>query len=198
VGWLSEDEHGSDPLRERNAAELARFVFDCIVENATTGHRIEVTPGLLCQLNRLAVGGELDDSGEFRKRDVEIVGAKHRPPTFEGVPALVDECCAYLNRDGSSLHLAAYALWRVGWIHPFSDGNGRAARAICYLVFCCREQLVPPGRGATLPERIHQRWRAYQRLLDEADLAFRKSRKVALTNLEGFLAGLIRAELEGR
>jgi hypothetical protein len=28
--------------------------------------------------------------------------------------------------------LAAYGLWRLNWIHPFVEGNGRTARAVCY------------------------------------------------------------------
>jgi fido (protein-threonine AMPylation protein) len=34
--------------------------------------------------------------------------------------------------------LSAFVLWRLNWIHPFDDGNGRTARALAYLVACCR------------------------------------------------------------
>ncbi len=34
--------------------------------------------------------------------------------------------------------LAAYALWRLNWIHPFIEGNGRTARAACYYLICMK------------------------------------------------------------
>jgi Fic family protein len=34
--------------------------------------------------------------------------------------------------------LSAYVLWKMNWIHPFINGNGRAARAACYFVLCMK------------------------------------------------------------
>jgi len=44
--------------------------------------------------------------------------------------------CDHINENWaklSPLHLAAYTLWRMNWIHPFVDGNGRTSRAVSYL-----------------------------------------------------------------
>ena len=41
------------------------------------------------------------------------------------------------------LFVAAYVLWRICWIHPFDDGNGRTARAASYFVLCQRLWLEP-------------------------------------------------------
>lgn len=40
---------------------------------------------------------------------------------------------------------SAYALWRLNWIHPFSGGNGRTARAISYLIVCMDLGAMLPG-----------------------------------------------------
>ena len=49
--------------------------------------------------------------------------------------------------------LPAYALWRLNWIHPFVEGNGRTARAACYYLICMRQGRLLPGRKI-VPERI--------------------------------------------
>ena len=41
--------------------------------------------------------------------------------------------------------LPAYALWRLNWIHPFIEGNGRTARAACYYLICLRNGGLLPG-----------------------------------------------------
>lgn len=92
------------------------------------------------ELNRLAVERIIANPGAYRQTPMEIGKSKHQPPRWEDVPELVDEMCEYVARNWhrSAVHLAAYLLWRVNWIHPFSDGNGRTARAISYLVLCVR------------------------------------------------------------
>ncbi len=110
---------------------------------------------------------------------------------------MVEECSSYLNDQAKgSLHLSAYALWRLNWIHPFEDGNGRTARALCYLLFCARERVIPPG-GVSLPERIYRHRLSYHHLLEEADLVWRRNRRVALTNFEDLLGRLLREEMDG-
>ena len=42
--------------------------------------------------------------------------------------------------------LAAYALWRLNWIHPFVEGNGRTARAACYYLICMKAGRLLPGK----------------------------------------------------
>src|ERR1035441_3363387 len=51
--------------------------------------------------------------------------------------------------------IAAYALWRLNWIHPFVEGNGRTARAACYYLLCMRQNKLLLGKK-TVPERIKE------------------------------------------
>ena len=51
------------------------------------------------------------------------------------------------------IHLAAYTMWRVNWIHPFAGGNGRTSRAVSNLVLCARLGYRLPGT-LTVPEQI--------------------------------------------
>ena len=49
------------------------------------------------------------------------------------------------------LHLAAYAMWRINDIHPFINGNGHTARAVCYYILSMKHGGLFPGTP-TLPE----------------------------------------------
>jgi Fic family protein len=75
--------------------------------------------------------------GNYRPAGVEIQGSRHQPVGAHLVPEQVEEMCDYMNENwekSSPVHLSAYALWKLNWIHPFTDGNGRTARALSYLV----------------------------------------------------------------
>jgi Fic family protein len=81
--------------------------------------------------------------------------------------------CDYVNENWSKspVHLAAYVLWRMNWIHPFVDGNGRTARALSYLVLSVRLGYRLPGTN-TIPDQIASDKNPYYRALEDADKAF--------------------------
>ncbi|MCW5980475.1 MAG: Fic family protein [Bryobacteraceae bacterium] len=64
-------------------------------------------------------------------------GSRHRPVGAHQVPEMVEDLCDYINENWgrrNALHLCAYVMWRLNWIHPFTDGDGRTACAASYLV----------------------------------------------------------------
>ena len=129
-------------------------------------------PSTLYELNRLAVSGLIPDPGAWRQVPMKITKSRHVPPMPEDVPSLVDDMCEYVNKNWNkpALHLAAYLLWRVNWIHPFVDGNGRTARAISYLVLCVRLRQRLPG-DKTIPDLISDDKEPYYTGLEAADKA---------------------------
>ncbi len=64
--------------------------------------------------------------------------------------------------------LPAYALWRLNWIHPFVEGNGRTPRAACYYLLCMRQGRLLPGKKI-VPERIRENREPYYAALQDAD-----------------------------
>jgi Fic family protein len=90
--------------------------------------------------------------------------------------------------------LAAYGLWRLNWIHPFVEGNGRTARAACYYLLCVRSGALLPGRKI-LPERIRENRDGYEKALEAADLAWDEG-NLDFTVMEDYLAALIQAQLD--
>jgi Fic family protein len=112
------------------------------------------------------------------------------------VPGEIEEMCDYVNEnwDGSSpLHLGAYALWKLNWIHPFTDGNGRTARALSYLLLCARLGYRLPGKN-TIPEQIAADKSPYYKALEAADAEW-AGKKVDLSVLEKLLADLLANQL---
>ena len=104
--------------------------------------------------------------------------------------------CDYVNDNwetATAVHLAAYVLWRVNWIHPFTDGNGRTARALSYLVLCLRLGYELPGVN-TIPEQISANKVPYYKALEEADAAWREER-VDVSAMEAYLGSLLAAQL---
>ncbi len=67
--------------------------------------------------------------------------------------------------------LPAYALWRLNWIHPFIEGNGRTARAACYLLICLKQGKLLGGEKI-VPERIRDNRDPYIAALKSADRAW--------------------------
>ncbi len=67
--------------------------------------------------------------------------------------------------------LPAYALWRLNWIHPFVEGNGRTARAACYYLLCLRQGQLLPG-WKIVPERIGENREHDYAALHAADVAW--------------------------
>ncbi|WP_400770301.1 Fic family protein [Methylosinus sporium] len=90
--------------------------------------------------------------------------------------------------------LFGHGLWRLNWIHPFIEGNGRTARAACYYLLCVRSETLLPGRKI-LPERIRENRDGYERALVAADRAWDDGH-LDFTEMEDYLASLVQAQLE--
>lgn len=135
-------------------------------------------PSDLLTLNRFALEGVNRFAGTFRNTEVKIIGSSHQPPVSSLVPELVEDFCDYINthwQERSATDLAAYALWRINWIHPFADGNGRTARIISYVILCAKLGLRLPG-ATTIPEQIAADKQPYYKALEAADREFDRGR----------------------
>lgn len=83
----------------------------------------------------------------------------------------MEDLCDWVNDNfetHSALTLCAYVMWRLNWIHPFLDGNGRTSRAIAYLVLCAKLGDRLPG-ALTIPEQIAADREPYYQALEAAD-----------------------------
>ena len=170
-----------------------------IVEPYTEPDRpFKLRLSVLLHLHRMALEGISSYAGNFRPAGIAIGGSGHTPPGAHMVPGLVEEMCDYVNEHwatASALHLAAYVLWRLNWIHPFTDGNGRTSRAISYLVLCLR--IGHPLYGAnSVPAQIAQDKTPYYNALEAADAA-NSGGQINVEQIEKLLDSLLARQLLG-
>jgi Fic family protein len=149
----------------------------------------------LWALNAAAVANIAQFGGRFRNQPIYV--GSHIPPHFNAVPDLVDEFLSVIHENWTiSTHptiLPAYALWRLNWIHPFIEGNGRSARAACYLLMCVRQGALLPGKKI-VPERIRENRAPYYAALQSADRHWANGH-FNVDELADYLAGLLRDQL---
>jgi Fic family protein len=158
----------------------------------------KLRPSLILSLQREALAGISSYAGNYRPGGVAIEGSKHEPVGAHLVPELIEEMCDYVNdhwNESTPLHLAAYLMWRLNWIHPFADGNGRTSRIISYVVLSIRAGAVLPGTP-TIPDQIVDNRSPYFEALDAADSAYRGG-KIDVSRMEDLLAGLLAKQLAG-
>ena len=179
-----------------NAIRQAERVQD-IVQSWLEVERqpFRLRPSVILDLHRTALDGLSHYAGNYRPAGVLIEGSRHEPGGAHLVPKLVEELCDYINENWEqpAVHLAAYAMWRLNWIHPFADGNGRTARALSYVILCLRLGYLLPGER-TIPDHIVDNRNPYYEALDTADAAWREGR-LDLFAMENLLTDLLACQL---
>jgi len=110
-----------------------------------TGTHIPLTPSILAEVHRLTVEHILpqDEAGQYRSVKVIIRNTQSheitfRPPGPLEVPGLIEELFKWLaSPEGQEVHpllRAGILHYELVRIHPFTDGNGRTARAMALLL----------------------------------------------------------------
>jgi Fic family protein len=83
----------------------------------------------LLDLHRIVLTRVEDDfAGSYRRGTVRIAGSHHVPPNPMKVPDLMEELFSELKTISDPVERAAKLHHGIARIHPFADGNGRAAR----------------------------------------------------------------------
>ncbi len=147
---VSELAMGRDIMATRKAkAEVLNYlkVLEDLPGLAEDG---KITEKVILKIHRLLTKDVLEnpnDSGVYRNRQV-VIGNRltgvitFRPPDTKEVPILMKEFVKWLNsRDASETNpvlTAGMSHYEFVRIHPFIDGNGRAARALASLILYLR------------------------------------------------------------
>lgn len=123
---------GHDPAYSRDAINLSK-ALDKSVELARSATPTNIEQ--LTQIHDLILSGR-PEAGAFRNVPIRISGSDHRPPkTWHQVMHAMEEWEDWSTQNTSVPPLIRAVVLHT-WlthIHPFFDGNGRAARAIMNL-----------------------------------------------------------------
>lgn len=191
-----------DPVAKAEAEALnglRQYDFSIhAIQDAIERKAFKFRLSLVLSVQREALRGISAYAGNFRPAGVEIEGSKHSPVGAHLVPELVEDMCDYVNdhwTDATPVHLAAYIMWRLNWIHPFSDGNGRTSRMLSYIVLCVKLDSVLPGHP-TIPEQIVSNRDPYFAALDAADAALRERNVIDVSKMEKLLGGMLAEQLK--
>jgi len=182
-----------DRIQERNLIRQYDLLINCIEIGLQHGPT-SIDKYALWALNHVAVANIAQHGGRFREEPVYV--GNYVPPPFWEVPHLMDLFISFIHENWFNLtpaQLAAYGLWRLNWIHPFVEGNGRTARAVSYYLLCVREGRLLPGLKI-VPERIRENRPPYVAALRASDQAWAAG-NLDLTQIEAYLAGLYQAQL---
>lgn len=149
----------------------------------------------LWALNHAAVTNIAQFGGRYREEPIFV--GDHTPPHFKDVPNHMDRFFSLIHETWTIIDhptwLAAFTLWKLNWVHPFVEGNGRTARAACYYILCMKAGRLLPGRKI-VPERIRENRDPYYAALRTADRAWDEGR-YDVTALAVYLEGLLRDQL---
>lgn len=107
---------------------------------------------------------EDEEAGVFRRTNVRITGASHLPPSAVKVHNLIEELIEWYYQNYKSITIPEVAAWfhyKLVYIHPFIDGNGRTARLFMNLILM--QAGYPPA------VILHLDRKKYYRVLRQAD-----------------------------
>jgi fido (protein-threonine AMPylation protein) len=184
-------------LREaENGLVQYEQILELFHESKKLGAQWKLRPRIIIQLQEAALRDIHPLAGTYRNSSIAITGSQHAPPHYYDVPEEVAALCEYINENWTTktaVHLAAFVLWKLNWIHPFSDGNGRTARAVSYLVLLSKLETQLPGTQ-TIPEQIAANKGPYYDALEAADAAS-NSGEINVSVLEQMLEAMLIRQL---
>ena len=188
-------------LESSNSLRLQHFLDSIIVASKRIEHPV-VSTVIIKALNYHAISCLHSNAGKYRMFEVQVGSGcgVYNPPPWFNVPdlmnAFVNDLNYRLGEKADPFLLSAYSLWRLNHIHPFINGNGRTARALCYYVLCSGLGGLLTG-SKVLPELINSNRTKYVRHLKRLDKALSDSQKFSqeMAKLRDFIANLISQQL---
>jgi len=117
----------AETLEAKNHPEAIEFV-EKLVEAKS-----ELTEDVVLQVHKLIMANIAEDAGKYRTTGVRITGASFMPPPSSQVRPRMNELLKWSKEnpdEHTPIEVAAVFHHRFVQIHPFSEGNGRAARLL--------------------------------------------------------------------
>lgn len=172
--------------------DFLRSVIKCSIDI----NRKQISHQVIKALNYHAIACLHTNAGEYRPCEVHV--GDYQPPSFFQVPALMDDFVDQINRNWDAtdpVYLAAWALWRMNYVHPFINGNGRTARAISYFILCLKLGNLLPGEKI-IPQLLKENRSDYVQALREADASLKNGGTFDLSGLTQLFTKLLTVQMQ--
>lgn len=149
------------PLKYHLEATNHEKALEWVEEIATKRRKIDEETILL--IHEMIMKSISEEAGKFRLERVRITGATFTPPGPEKLLRLMRELTEWINskKDTHPIEEAALTHYKLVYIHPFIDGNGRTARLLMNLM------LMIKGYPITILLKVDRK--KYYSSLDEAN-----------------------------
>ena len=185
-------------LEASNASMQYNDAQNTIADFIINEKSFKLRPSLIFKLHHTAMENIIRDAGQYRNNSIdEITGSEHNPPEAHLCPSLVEEMCDYINENKSAhtfLELSAYALWRLNWIHPFSNGNGRTSRMVAHIILSIMMKQLLAGK--TIAEQIAENKEPYYNALEQADEAFKNNETIDISALAELMQTMLMKQIK--
>ncbi|KXG08349.1 Adenosine monophosphate-protein transferase and cysteine protease IbpA [Anoxybacillus sp. P3H1B] len=112
-----------------------------------------------------------ENAGKYRTHHVGISGSVHHPVHFLNVQEEMNHLFSWYEQNKTALHpvpLAAKLHFRLVYIHPFADGNGRTARLM--MNFILMHHGYPPAIIKASPEHRLKYYESLEKASVEGEL----------------------------
>jgi len=136
---------GREPKDEDELMILNNYL---LMQEVKDNKEEELTIDMILYYHKIATRGNNNNgniAGEFRKNNDIVItdgyDVVHEPPCYKKIEERLNIICEFANKDHSGedgtifidpMVKAIILHFMIGYEHPFSDGNGRTARAIFY------------------------------------------------------------------
>lgn len=159
-------------LSNRNLERQHAFMLDSTELALEHLPKSRLVASYISELNAIATAGLCSAPGRYRDDVAYITGSSHRPPDPDLIEGLIGDLCVSVREhwnDTDAIDLASFVIWRLTWIHPFADGNGRTADAVGYSVLCRKLGFMLPGPNPVPTYWHDNRDTRYYEALSDAD-----------------------------
>lgn len=176
----NEEDHAYLLMEANNLLRLDHFVGS-LIDVAMHVEKPFLSTYIIQLANTHAVSCLHSYAGQWRPYDVAV--GQHTPeddgglcPRASRIPYLMNDFINTVNfrwHSSDAVQLACYVLWKINFIHPFVNGNGRTARAMSYFVLCTK---MGRKMQTPLPSLISddpQRYSRYVELVQDAHQHYR-------------------------
>lgn len=135
-------------LSDRNLLRQHEYMLDTTLLALKHLPKATLFGTYIRELNSIATAGLCLSAGQYRTETASVVSSPHEPPPYAEIEDHIGDLCVDVKNNWentSPLDLASYVIWRLTWIHPFADGNGRTADAVGYSILCRKLGFMLPG-----------------------------------------------------